>query len=797
MSRPLNSLLARLLIGTGVPLALFAGVILLALLGIQRLGDVPRREEATWQTANAALHARDDFNQMQLAHRAAMLLDEPGHDAQIAEARVSLFDRLDALAARFRDDPAQLGRLQSVRKLADLWGRQAQETRASVTGPGRMAALSDSALRARTVQTAATGKALNETMDQLMAHEDESRRARQASLDSMTRQIQFFIVAVSLLTAGAALTLAFLVNRSITRPVRQLRGATGDLMAGRFAMLSPAGPDEIAQLIQHFNHMGLTLTNEVMELRDDTDRYLQYIGSTAPILWSTDSAGKPQDDFPTWRAFTGQQPEQVGGEGWLEAIHPEDLLGFRMAWHDALVNEEPFDSEFRLRGATGEYRHFHCRGIPIRSYNGAVREWIGACNDVTDRHREEKANLEKEGALAASRAKSEFLARMSHELRTPLNAIIGMSKMLSTRRFGPLSDKQADYLHDITSAGEHLLSLVNDVLDLAKVEAGRMEFRPEAVELDPFFADLAGTIRPLAEEKGLKLTFEPPPTGRLTTDPGRYRQVLVNLLSNAIKYTPTGGTVCLALTWVADCSADANAATEAIAQAIRADVIDNGIGIAEADLAAIWDEFRQLRTEPAGSQGTGLGLALTRRLVALLGGQITVTSTLGRGSTFSVIIPRFPTGMVRPSSDELDLTSSDQRVALIIEDYAPTRKLWTDWLAELDMATVEGSDGLAGRQAAANCQPDLMILDIVLPGIDGWQLLRDLRMMPHLAEVPVMIVTINDYRLPADAPDVQAYLTKPISREVFQRQVRALVPGLPKPDGESSAKLLRAKVATS
>jgi len=785
------------LIGTGVPLALFAGVILLSLLAIRRLDDSPRQEEATWQSANAVLRARDDFNQMQLAHRAAMLLDDPDQDARIIELRRSLESRLRELAGQLADEPDQLARLDGVRTLADRWIKQARETRESVTGPGRAAAMADGAFRARTLQTTATGQTLQDALQQLLAREDEQRRDRQSTVSAQARQIEFFVVTIALLTTAVAVAFAVWATRSITKPVQQLRAAAGDLMAGRFAMLTPDGPDEIAELIRHFNHMGLTLTNEVLELRDDTDRYLQYIGSTAPILWSTDAVGKPKGDFPTWRAYTGQTPEQIAGDGWLEAVHPDDLLGLRMAWHEALVGEEPFEADFRLRGVGGDYRHYHCRGVPIRGPDGSIREWIGACNDVTDRHREEELTREKEGALAASRAKSEFLARMSHELRTPLNAIIGMSKMLATRRFGPLSDKQADYLQDIVNAGEHLLNLINDVLDLAKVEAGRMEFRPEAVDIDQFVAELGATMRPLAVDKGLTLTIDSPPAGRLTTDPGRYRQIFVNLLSNAIKYTPAGGTVHVAFRWVAACTGEAAAAEPATAAALRADVSDTGIGIADADLEAIWEEFRQVRAEPAGSQGTGLGLALTRRLVALLSGHISVSSVPGSGSTFSVVIPRLPPGMRKPSSDDIDILAANQPVALVIEDYAPTRKLWRDWLAELNVASVEAGDGDTGQLVAQECQPDLIILDIVLPGIDGWQLLRDLRVEPHLAEVPVMIVSINDYRLPADAPEVQAYLTKPVSRETFQRQVRALLPGLPRAAAESSARHKRVAAGTS
>ncbi|MGH7169697.1 MAG: sensor histidine kinase, partial [Gemmataceae bacterium] len=217
-------------------------------------------------------------------------------------------------------------------------------------------------------------------------------------------------------------------------------------------------------------------------------------------------------------------------------------------------------------------------------------------------------------------------------------------------RFGPLTAKQDDYLHDVIHAGEHLLVLINDILDLAKIESGRMELRPEGFSVRAAVTAVVSTLRPLAAPKNLPLHVEPPqPDAEIAADPARFKQILYNLLSNAIKFTPQGS-VTIRCQWVADVGRDAAAVAESEASALRVAVLDSGIGIADADQAAIWEEFRQLPSaaQQVGSlPGTGLGLALTRRLVQHMGGLVWLESQLGAGSTFTFILPRKPPAQVQ------------------------------------------------------------------------------------------------------------------------------------------------------
>ncbi len=389
---------------------------------------------------------------------------------------------------------------------------------------------------------------------------------------------------------------------------------------------------------------------------------------------------------------------------------------------------------------------------------------------------------EKEAAEAASRTKSEFLAKMSHELRTPLNAIIGMSRMLITQRFGPLTPKQADYLNDVIHAGEHLLALVNDILDLAKIESGRLELRPEGFSVRAAVTSVVSTLRPLAAAKDLPLRLEPSePDGEIAADPARFKQILYNLLSNAIKFTPKGS-VTIRCQWLERTERGAAVAPQSQATALSVAVIDTGIGIAPENQTAIWEEFRQIPAvgQQAGAiPGTGLGLALTRQLVQHMGGNVWLESKLGEGSTFTFLLPRKPAAITAEPSLREAQSDSTTPLALVIEDYPATHKLLVDWLNEAGLATASAYDGEEGLNKARRLHPRLIVLDVELPRLDGWQVLGALKQDAETASIPVVIVTIRGDQEPPSGLDVQGFFVKPLSREDFSQTVRSLTVAAP------------------
>jgi signal transduction histidine kinase/CheY-like chemotaxis protein len=371
---------------------------------------------------------------------------------------------------------------------------------------------------------------------------------------------------------------------------------------------------------------------------------------------------------------------------------------------------------------------------------------------------------------SASAAKSDFLASMSHELRTPLNAIIGFSDLM---RSAPASDQQVsvptEWIEHIYRSGQHLLGLINDVLDLSKIEAGRLELVPEAIDLAQAAGESVAGLRPIADLKGVRLETQ---LGSvvISADRGRLRQILYNLLSNAIKFTPDGGTVTLSAT-----------VDDGVA---RISVADTGVGIAPADQAHIYEQFRQVGNVELRQGGTGLGLALTQRLVEAHGGHIELESTLGVGSRFTVVLPvsltaAGPVSALTPRSGALETTLDQARAAggvLVIEDDPSAARLLREYL-EADGYTVRlAADGHTGVAAARAARPAAILLDVLLPGLDGWEILRQLKADESLREVPVIIVTVVDEREVGLALGAVDYLLKPVDREVLLSLLARYVP---------------------
>ena len=356
--------------------------------------------------------------------------------------------------------------------------------------------------------------------------------------------------------------------------------------------------------------------------------------------------------------------------------------------------------------------------------------------------------------FAASQAKSDFIASMSHELRTPLSAILGFSELMRAEprhedgRLVP--DEWIEHIH---TGGQHLLALINDVLDLAKVEAGRLELEREPFDLRGLILETIAGLRPLAERKRLTITSHGG-SEMLLADRGRVRQILYNLLSNAIKFTPDGGSI----------------AVEALGGdgSVHVSVTDTGTGIAPADQEVIFDEFKQVGAIGERQAGTGLGLALARRLVEAHGGQIELESELGKGSRFTVTFPQ--TAGTSASAGASGVAAEDTAAArtgtdvLVIEDDPSAVRLLRTYLEGdgYDVRFVQ--DGPSGMAAARAKPPAAIILDILLPGTDGWEILRELKADPDLRDVPVIIVTVVDERGLGLALGAVDYFLKPVDR---------------------------------
>ncbi|PZV13907.1 MAG: hybrid sensor histidine kinase/response regulator [Leptolyngbya sp.] len=453
-------------------------------------------------------------------------------------------------------------------------------------------------------------------------------------------------------------------------------------------------------------------------LKQSEERYRSLTTATSQIVWMADVEGRVAD-IPDWRAFTGQTESEVAGFGWLNAIHPDDQEQTGQVWLKAVQTKALYDTEYRIRSADGSYRYFVARGVPVLNQDGSIREWVGTCTDIHDRKQAEMALTQaKEAAEAANRAKSEFLANMSHELRTPLNGVIGYAQIL--QRANTLSEEDRSRIEVIHQCGSHLLTLINDILDLSKIEAQKVALMPTDFHLPAFLQGVAEMCRIRAELKGIQFQYQSAselPIG-IRADEKRLRQVLINLLSNAIKFTDAGS-----VTFTISFAGEGK---------IRFEVRDTGIGIRQEKLQAIFQPFEQVSDAQRQSEGTGLGLAISQELVELMGSTIQVQSEVGAGSIFWFDVNLIEaaewvkTAQANVHGQIIGIKGCRPKI-LVVDDRWENRSVVSKLLSPIGFDIVEAVSGQEGWQKAVEVQPDLMITDLVMPDVDGFELIDRMR----------------------------------------------------------------------
>jgi CheY-like chemotaxis protein/anti-sigma regulatory factor (Ser/Thr protein kinase) len=375
----------------------------------------------------------------------------------------------------------------------------------------------------------------------------------------------------------------------------------------------------------------------------------------------------------------------------------------------------------------------------------------------------------KDAAEAANRAKSAFLANMSHELRTPMNAIIGYSEMLAEDAEDEGYDEMIPDLQKINAAGKHLLALINDILDLSKIEAGRMDLYLERFELRTMLDEASATIAPLMSKNGNRLEMAvAEDLGTVRADLTKLRQALFNLLSNSAKFTENG-TVTLAAERF---SRDQN-------DWVRIAVTDSGIGIAADKIEHVFEEFSQAdATTTREYGGTGLGLPISRRFCRMMGGDITATSELGSGSTFTIELPAHVDALEAAKAAAASGEAVQEPLPpgshpiLVVDDDADSRELLRRTLESEGYAVVTASGGEEGIEAARRVSPSLITLDVMMPGMDGWAVLKELKADRELRRIPVMMVTIVGEKDLGYSLGAVEHLTKPVNRDSLRQLAR-------------------------
>ena len=499
-------------------------------------------------------------------------------------------------------------------------------------------------------------------------------------------------------------------------------------------------------------------------LRASEERFRQLAErmTDAVVLWSADPPAVYYVS-PAFEPITG-----IPGETFVRApatvlglLHTDDLDRARATWAAVATEREPNEEEFRIVRPDGELRWIRVRHITLTPDSTGTRRYAAVLEDATVRREKDEAQqAARRTAEEANRAKDDFLSRMSHELRTPLNAVLGFAELLE---LDDLTADQADGIHHIRKSGEHLLQLINEVLDIARIDSGHLALSPEPVNLNELVIETMDLLRPLARPSGIRMVFDAAAATWLhvQADRQRLRQILLNLLSNSIKYNRPSGSITVDATVLPD-------------DRVAVHVTDTGMGIAATDLPRLFQPFDRLGVEVSGIEGTGVGLALSRRLAEAMGGSLTAASALGQGSTFTVVLPQ----ATQPTSSGPDAAGPDEppaaddaergnlRSVLYIEDNTSNLHLVEKVLhRRRGWRLIHAGLGQLGLDLAAVQRPDLVLLDLHLPDMPGIEVLRRLRSDPATADAPIVVVSADATpgqvaRLIAAGAD--EYVTKPI-----------------------------------
>jgi signal transduction histidine kinase/DNA-binding response OmpR family regulator len=457
-------------------------------------------------------------------------------------------------------------------------------------------------------------------------------------------------------------------------------------------------------------------------------------------------------------------PQLAGLAGFFDQLGPKpDGSGFpgvRAAKHlpnRAFELTEAFVAEQRARIETLSREELMAE---VQRKNRELEQHSAAL-EATVAQRTEELHHAVEAAEDASRAKSAFLANMSHELRTPMNAIIGYSEMLAEDAEDEGNEEVVADLKKIHAAGTHLLALINDVLDLSKIEAGKMDIYLESFEIPQMIDEVRATIDTLVSKNGNQLRVEVDPAlHEMHADLTKVRQALFNLLSNAAKFTHQG-----------EIALVAQAERVAGVDHVRFAVSDSGIGIPPEKIQRVFEEFSQAdETTTRDYGGTGLGLPISRRFCQMMGGDISVESTVGEGSTFTIVLPLLVREAAVEPADAATLPAAvigepgEERVVLVVDDDPNALELLARTLEGVGVRVVTANDGEAALKLARTLRPVAITLDVLMPGMDGWGVLRELKSAPETRDIPVIMVTMTEDREMGYALGATEFLTKPVHR---------------------------------
>lgn len=731
-----------------------------------------RLNQARVQDANAGFHrlelagqADRHFGEMRywLTDLSVSLLTLSERRAN--EARAKLDQSLEQLAA-FAPEAAG-----AVREQADAYYNTSLRAADAYTDGNRV--LGNTVLAQARVASDAVDKTLTLLVEELSARADStSKEATSAAKSAMNRAL---IACVVIMIVGAFLT--WCVLRSILVPMQAISGAISGLIRGdRNVDLPPEGPDELGRISQALRALRdsqdkrRVLEEETRAQRNTILTAIETIPDGFALFDNDDRLLLVNDRFRSIFMHVEDILEQ--------GTRFEDILRLQLERKSVDTQGVPDEKWIRERieqhqTPDGLRQEVLLGGAWIqvskrKTPDGGI---VAVYSDISDlKSKQQQLEKANEQSIAASSAKSQFLASMSHELRTPLNAIIGYSEMLSEDAQDMGFETATEDLEKIMASGRHLLSLINDVLDLSKIEAGKMEVYAESFALRPLLDEVAATVVPLVSKNGneLVVSVDLDDTDEIETDKTKLRQNLFNLLSNAAKFTENGK-IELSVSKVQKCDAEF----------FRFAVRDDGIGMTPEQRDKLFQAFVQAdQSTTRNFGGTGLGLAIAQEFTRMMGGHISVESEVDVGSTFSFEIPaRFDAGNASAAGQSEPAPATGLGRVLIVDDEEDARRAAARIVAEEGYDVLMAPNAAIGIEMARAHQPDVIILDVIMPERDGWSMLKELKADPILCETPVVLATIVADRDMGLAFGAVEHLIKPIDPVKLITTLEAIAEG--------------------
>lgn len=577
----------------------------------------------------------------------------------------------------------------------------------------------------------------------------------------------------------------FQVRAILVVPILRNDQLWGLLIAHHCAAVRSWQSMEIELLQQLAIHLGIALqqANAYSQLEqqsearyraiveDQTELIARYLPDTTIVFANT-----------AYCRYFGLKLEEILGKSYNPAIFEQDRERVAQLVNSMNPENPTVTIENRVI-VNGEIRWTQWVNRMLFDKQGKFSEFQSVGRDITVLkeaeaqllHSSERISLANAELARAARLKDEFLANMSHELRTPLNSILGLTETLLEELFGSLTNQQRQFIQTIGQSGEHLLALINDILDLAKIESGKMELELSSVELHSICASSLAFFKQQAQHKEIQLSCKiAPEICEIEADERRLLQVLVNLLSNAVKFTPDRGRVELEVRMKSE------------QQAVELRVKDSGIGIPPENLIQIFQPFIQLDSSLSRRyDGTGLGLSIVQRIVNLHGGSIRVESEVGQGSCFTVTLPWHPLSNQDDSPlPETLLREGEIQQVLVVEDSGTAAGQIKRYLAELGATSVIHPVGTGALDVALRVKPDVIVLDILLPDCSGWEVLSELKAHPQTQSIPVIVISVVDERSRSLEMGATEHLLKPLSRPKFYQALNRLFTNVHPPNPE-------------